>query len=129
MTAVRCSLLLGTALIAAAGCAQQPKKADYAAPATASAAAPTSGSTATPTRLSASAFPPRLLVYAYEQGWRQVVAVGNDRYFCRADIPSGSLIASHRCLSESELQTERLLVQQEQEKMMQPIPYIPKRFP
>lgn len=129
MTAVRCSLLLGTALIAAAGCAQQPQKADYAAPATASAAAPTSGSTATPTRLSASAFPPRLLVYAYEQGWRQVVAVGNDRYFCRADIPSGSLIASHRCLSESELQTEQLLVQQEQEKMMQPIPYIPKRFP
>lgn len=129
MTAVRCSLLLGTALIAAAACAQQPQKADYAAPATASAAAPTSGSTATPTRLSASAFPPRLLVYAYEQGWRQVVAVGNDRYFCRADIPSGSLIASHRCLSESELQTEQLLVQQEQEKMMQPIPYIPKRFP
>lgn len=129
MTAARVHLLLGTALIVTAGCAHQPQKADYAAPASVAAAAPASGSTATSTQLSASAFPPRLLVYAYEQGWRQVVAVGNDRYFCRADIPSGSLIASHRCLSESELQSERLLVQQEQEKMMQPIPYIPKRFP
>ena len=129
MTAVRLHLLLGTALIVTAGCAQQPQKADYAAPATVSAAAPTSGSTATSTQLSASAFPPRLLVYAYEQGWRQVVAVGNDRYFCRADIPSGSLIASHRCLSETDLEAEQLLVQQEQEHYMLPIPYIPKRFP
>ena len=118
MAAVRLHLLLGTALLAAAGCAQQPQKADSAAPARVSA-----------TPLSASAFPPRLLVFAYEQGWRQVVAVGNNRYFCRADIPSGSMIASQRCLSEADLQADQLLVQQEQEKFMLPIPYIPKRFP
>lgn len=129
MAALRCSLLLCTALLTAAGCAQQPQRADYTAPAAASTTAPTPGTADASTQLSASAFPPRLLVYAYEQGWRQVVAVGNNRYFCRADVPSGSLIASHRCLTESELQADQLLVQQEQEKVMQPIPYIPKRFP
>lgn len=122
MTAVRCSLLLGTALLAAAACAQQPQRVDYAA-------APAAATTTASTQLSASAFPPRLLVFAYEQGWRQVVAVGNDRYFCRADVPSGSMIASHRCLSETDLEAEQLLVQQEQEHYMLPIPYIPKRFP
>lgn len=129
MAAERLHLLLGSALLAAASCAQQPQRADHTAPAAVATTAPTPAATAASTRLLASAFPPRLLVYAYEQGWRQVVAIGNDRYFCRADIPSGSLIARHRCLSESQLQSERLLVQQEQETMMQPIPYIPKRFP
>lgn len=122
MTAVRCYLLLGTALLAVAACAQQPQRVDYAA-------APAAATTTASTQLSASAFPPRLLVFAYEQGWRQVVAVGNDRYFCRADVPSGSMIASHRCLSETDLEAEQLLVQQEQEHYMLPIPYIPKRFP
>lgn len=128
MAALRCSLLLGTALLTAAGCAQQPQRADYTAPAAASTTAPIPAVAASTQRL-AGAFPPRLLVYAYEQGWRQVVVVGNNRYFCRADVPSGSLIASHRCLTESELQADQLLVQQEQEKVMQPIPYIPKRYP
>lgn len=129
MFAVRLHLLVGTALIAAAGCAQQPQRADHAAPAMVSAAAPTAAATAASPQLSGSAFPPRLLVFAYEQGWRQVVAIGDDRYFCRADIPSGSMIPSHRCLSEADLESEQLLVQQEQEKFMLPIPYIPKRFP
>lgn len=129
MAAVRLHLLLGAALLAATGCAQQPKRADYTPPAAASTTALSAASTTASTQLSASAFPSRLLVFAYEQGWRQVVAIGNDRYFCRADVPSGSLIASNRCLSESDLRNEQLLVQQEQEKFMQPIPYLPKRYP
>jgi hypothetical protein len=127
MTAVRFHLLLGTALIAAAGCAQQPKKADYTAPAAipaASAAVPA----AAPIQL-ASAFPPRLLVFAYEQGWRQVVVSDGKHYFCRDDVPSGSLILSHRCVTEADLETEQLLVQQQQEKLRQPIPYLPQRYP
>jgi hypothetical protein len=125
MIAVRLPLLLGTALIAAAGCAQQPTKADYTAPAVSSVAAAPG---AAPIQL-ASAFPPRLLVFAYEQGWRQVVVSGNNHYFCRADVPSGSLIASDRCVTQADLQSEQLLVQQQQEKLRQPIPYLPQRYP
>jgi hypothetical protein len=137
MIAVRLPLLLGTTLIAAAGCAQQPTKPDYTAPAASSAAPPTPTSTAAPAAAApgaapiqlASAFPPRLLVFAYEQGWRQVVVSGNNHYFCRGDVPSGSLIASHRCVTQADLETEQLLVQQQQEKLRQPIPYLPKRYP
>lgn len=123
MTAVRLHLLLGTALIAAAGCAQQPTR-----PSAPAVTAPSSASAAAPIEL-ASAFPPRLLVFAYEQGWRQVVVSGNNHYFCRADVPSGSLIASDRCVTQADMETEQLLVQQQQEKLRQPIPYLPQRYP
>ena len=137
MTAARLPVLLGTALIAATGCAQQPTKPDYTAPAVSSAAAPAPTSAAAPAAAPsgaapialASAFPPRLLVFAYEQGWRQVVVSGNNHYFCRGDVPSGSLIASDRCVTQADLEGEQLLVQQEKEKLRQPIPYLPKRYP
>lgn len=128
MTAVRFPLLLGTALIAAAGCAQQPQRADYTAPAAIAASAPNSATTATSTQALTSAFPPSLLVFAYDQGWRQVVLVGNHHYFCRTDAPPGSLIDSPYCVTQWQMETERLLVQQ-QEKLMQPIPYLPMRYP
>jgi hypothetical protein len=121
MTALRLHLLLGTALIAAAGCAQQPRKADYSAPAAVAAAAPNSASAAVSTRL-AGAFPAPLLVFAYEQGWRQVVVRGNDHYFCRSDAPSGSLIPSHRCVTESQLEFIRLTVEQQRQQLTKPIP-------
>ena len=129
MATVRLHLFLATALLAAAGCAQQPQKADYAAPAATPATTPAPTSAAAPTQLAAAAFPPRLLVFAYEQGWRQVVVSGNNHYFCRGDVPSGSLIALHRCVTQADLETEQLLVQQEQEKLRQPIPYLPQRYP
>lgn len=126
MATLRFHLLLGTALITAAGCAQQRVRADLAA----SAAAPiTSVSSAASSRTWTSAFPPRLLVFAYDQGWRQVVIQGNNHYFCRTDVPSGSLITLPRCVTQSRLESIRLTVQQEQEKWRQPIPYIPIRYP
>jgi hypothetical protein len=130
MATLRYQLLLGTILIAAAGCAQQPLRADRTAsppiPATAST---TSAFTTASNQLSASAFPPRLLVFAYEQGWRQVIAQGNKHYFCRADTPSGSIMPQQRCITQSQLEVERLLVQQQQQYLRQPIPYIPIRYP
>lgn len=120
MATLRLPLLLGTALIAAAGCAQQPPKADYTAPAAVSATTPASASAAS-LRL-ASAFSPRLLVFAYDQGWRQVVVSGNEHYFCRADAPSGSLIASHRCVTESELEFMQYTVEQQKEQLTKPVP-------
>jgi hypothetical protein len=124
MTALRLPLFLGTALIAAAGCAQQPKRAHYMAP-----AAPKSAATATATQALMSAFPPRLLVFAYDQGWTQVVLAGNNRYFCRTDAPSGSLITRERCITQADMETVQLLVEQEQALLRLPIPYIPIRYP
>lgn len=126
MATLRLHLLLGTALVVSAGCAQQPVKADYTSPTAMSATAPTSAASAATLT---GAFSPRLLVFAYEQGWRQVVVSGNNHYFCRADVPSGSLIASDRCVTQADLQSEQLLVQQQQEKLRQPIPYLPQRYP
>lgn len=117
MGTLRLHLVLGTALIAAAGCAQQPQKPDYAAPAAVSATAPNAASIQL-----ASAFSPRLLVFAYDQGWRQVVVSGNDHYFCRGDAPSGSLIASHRCITESQLEFMQVAVEQQRQQLTKPIP-------
>lgn len=129
MTAVRFSLLLGAALLlATAGCAQQPQKADNTPPTATPAMASNPAVIPASTQLT-SGFPPRLLVFAYEQGWRQVVVEGNNRYFCRTDAPSGSLINGPLCVTLADLETEQVLVQQEQEKMMQPIPYLPMRYP
>lgn len=122
-------LLLGTALLVAAGCAQQPTRADHTAPAPVAATAPSPANTTASTQALLSAFPPSLLVFAYDQGWRQVVAVGNNRYFCRTDAPPGSLIEGPYCVTQWQMQTEQLLVQQQQEKLRQPIPYLPMRYP
>src|SRR5579862_3679898 len=121
-TMLRPHLLLGTALIAAAGCAHQPLRVDRTSSSPVSA-------TAASNQLSASSFPPGLLVFAYEQGWREVVAQGTHRYFCRADAPSGSIIPEHRCITEWQMEVERLIVQQQQQFLRQPTPYIPIRYP
>lgn len=122
MAMLRSYLLLGAALIASAGCAQQPLRAGPTS-------SPVVSATAASNQLSASAFPPGLLVFAYEQGWRQVMAQGSHRYFCRTDPPSGSLIPQHRCVTEWQMEGERLIVQQQQQFLRQPIPYIPIRYP
>lgn len=112
-------LILGAALLAAAGCAQQPKKADYSAPAAVT--VPPAASAAASIRL-ASAFPATLLVFAYDQGWRQVVITGNNHYFCRSDAPSDSLIPSHRCVTESQLEFMRSTVEQQRQQLTKPVP-------
>ena len=114
-------LILGAALLAAAGCAQEPMKADHPAPAAVSSTVPTSASAAASIRL-ASAFPTTLLVFAYDQGWRQVVITGNSHYFCRSDAPSDSLIPSHRCVTESQLEFIRSTVEQQRQQLAKPIP-------
>lgn len=129
MAALRRRLLLGTALLAAAGCAQQPPRASHEAPAAVTATAPHPATAATSAQALTSAFPPRLLVFAYDQGWRQVVLVGKNHYFCRTDAPPGSLIDSPYCVTQWQMETEQLLVQQQQEKLQQPIPYLPMRYP
>ena len=121
MATLRLHLIFGAALLAAAGCAQQPVRADYTS-STAMAAPANPASTAASMQALTAAFSPRLLVFAYEQGWRQVVVSGNDHYFCRGDAPSGSLIASNRCVTESQLEFIQLAVEQQREQFTKPIP-------
>ena len=125
MTGLRLHLILGIALLAATGCAEQPRRAHYTAPAAAAAAAPNATTTAASTQALTSAFPPRLLVFAYDQGWREVVLIGNNHYFCRTDAPPGTMIEGHYCVTQWQMETEQLLVQQQQEKLREPIPYLP----
>lgn len=122
MATLRLPLLLGTTLIAAAGCAQQPVRADHTPPAAVSTAPSASAPGAASAQLLASAFPRTLLVFAYDQGWRQVVMVGNERYFCRSDVPSGSLIPLPRCVTLSQLRFIRLTVEQQRQQLTKPIP-------
>jgi len=118
MATLRLPLILGTALIAAAGWAQ-PVRADQSAPAAATA---TSAAGTASMRQMISSIPRPLLVFAYEQGWRQVVMVGKKGYFCRSDAPSGSLIPLARCVTPSQLQFIRLTVEQQQQQLRKPIP-------
>lgn len=123
MATLRLHLLLGTALIAAAGCAQQPVRADRAAPTDmAATASGTPTSSTAPLQAMQSAVAPSLLVFAYEQGWRQVLVSGKNYYFCRSDAPSGSLIASPRCVSESQLEFIKLTSEQQRQQLAKPIP-------
>ena len=121
MTTLRLPLFIGAALFAAGACAQQPVRADHSAPA-AVAAAPTTSAGAASMRQMISAIPRPLLVFAYDQGWRQVVMVGKQGYFCRSDVPSGSLIPTPRCVTPSQLQFIRLTVEQQQQQLRKPIP-------
>lgn len=118
MTTLRFPLFLGAALFAAGACAQQPVRADHSAPA---AVAATSAGAASMQQM-ISTIPRPLLVFAYDQGWRQVVMVGKKGYFCRSDVPSGSLIPTPRCVTPSQLQFIRLTVEQQQQQLRQPIP-------
>lgn len=113
MATLRLSLLLSTALIAVGGCAQQPVR-----PASPDASVSRTASL----QGMQSAVAPTLLVFAYEQGWRQVVVSGTNYYFCRSDAPSGSLIATPRCVSESQLEFIRLSSEQQQQQLTKPIP-------
>jgi hypothetical protein len=122
MATLRVHWVLGTALIAAAGCAQQPVRTQHSAPAAVPTASTNSASGGNSIRLFVSALPRPLLVFAYDQGWRQVVMIGNERYFCRSDAPSGSLIPRTRCVTQSQLEFIRLTVEQQRQQLGKPIP-------
>lgn len=119
-------LLVGTALIAAAGCAQQPQRTDLypAAAATpsavAAAAAPTTSAPAASASAAASlqamqnAVSPRLLVFAHDQGFTQVAIRGGDYYFCKSEDPMGSIIPVHQCIDQAQMDSLRVQVEQQQ---------------
>jgi hypothetical protein len=113
----RFNLLLGTALIAVAGCAhQQPMRADHTSPTAISAAPAASPSTVASLQAMKSAVPPRLLVFAHDQGYRDVVIKGKEYYFCKTEDPMGSIIPVRQCVNQSQLEfLQQQLAQQQQQ--------------
>lgn len=125
MTSLRFHLLLGTALLAAAGCASQPQMTDQNA-AGASSPAPASAATpATPAAAAASietmksTIPQSLLVFAHDQGYRQVVIKGNEYSFCKTEAEIGELIPNRQCVDRTQLESLRLTVEQQRQQLSQ----------
>ena len=120
MAALRFRLLLGTALIAAAGCAQQPVRADHTSPTATS--APTPAATAASIAAVKRTIPPSLLLFAHDQGYRQVVMKGDTPMFCKTEDPMGSIIAVRQCLDQVGLESLRVRVEQQQEELSRRAP-------
>lgn len=122
MAALRFHLLLGAVLIAAAGCANQPARTDSgiaaASPATAPAtASTTSAATAASFQAMKSSVPPSLLVFAHDQGYTHVVIKGNQYSFCKTEDEIGELIPTRQCLDQTQLESLRVRVQQQQQDL------------
>lgn len=118
MAAFRFHLLLGTALIAAAGCAQQPVRPDHTSPPAVSSAAPaTPAATAASIQAMKGAVSPSLLLFAHDQGFRQVVIKDNNYYFCKTEDPMGSIIPIRQCLDRVQLESLQVRVEQQRQQL------------
>jgi hypothetical protein len=121
VAALRLHLLLGTVLIAAAGCASQPARTDnnVTTPASSGAvsapASADSASTAASIKAMKSAVSPGLLMFAHDQGYTQVVIRGNKYSFCKSEAEIGELIATRQCLDQAQMESLRVRVQQQQQ--------------
>lgn len=128
MAMFRFHLLLGIALIAAAACANQPQRAaDSPAgatspPAIASTAPQASASDAESIQAMKNAVPPRLLVFAHDQGFTQVVMKGDNFYFCKTEDPMGSIIPTRQCINRSQLEALQVTVEQQREQLSRRAP-------
>ena len=96
-------LLVATALIAAAGCAHQPER-------TTTPPAPASATSLEAIEKDVS---PRLLVFAHEQGFTQVVMKNNNYYFCKVEDPMGSIIPIYQCMDRTQLESLQQAVEQQ----------------
>lgn len=125
MTSLRFHLLLGTALLAAAGCASQPQMTDQnaagaSAPAPAAAATPaTPAAAAASIKAMKSTVPASLLVFAHDQGYTHVVIKGNQYSFCKTEAEIGELIPTRQCVDRTQLESLRLTLEQQQQQLRQ----------
>jgi hypothetical protein len=117
---LRFHLLLGTALIAAAGCAQQPVRTDQTSRSATSSATP--AATAASIAAVKRTIPPSLLLFAHDQGYRQVVMKGDTPLFCKTEDPMGSIIAVRQCLDQVDLESLRVRVEQQREQLSRQAP-------
>ena len=122
MAVPRFSLLLGTALIAVAGCAQPPTRAEHPSTTAMSAAPAASPSTAASIQTLKSTVPARDLVFAHDQGYRDVVMKGKAYYFCKTEDPMGSIIPVRQCVNQSQLEFLQQQLTQQQQQLTQRAP-------
>jgi hypothetical protein len=99
-------LLIGTAMIAASGCVQQPAKVGSSAPRT------------NPTTASSSM---QTLDMARDEGYRPVVVNGK-ALFCRREIPTGSTLPVTSCVDAVQLKFQVLREQQERQRLYEQAP-------
>lgn len=122
MTSLRLPLLLSAALIAAAGCAHQPERADQAAaqaPSSQAASSPAPAPSGSSTALQAmqKAVGPRLLMFAHDQGYNQVAIKDKNYYFCKVEDPMGSIIPVRQCINQSQLEALQQQVEQQRQQI------------
>lgn len=121
MAAVRLPLLVGTALIAIAGCAGQPRQAGPDSTAAAAASAPATSAAAQHKPLVVPGLTVHLLAQARDDGYKPRMVDGQFR-FCRTHIPVGSNLPRTSCVSTSDLRIELLQEEQTRETLQQQAP-------
>jgi len=120
MTALRVHLLMGAALLAAAGCAQQPRQAAAVAPRAAAAPAPASDP-AQPAGAQQSPIPgltPQMLAAAHDEGYQSRIIQGKV-FFCRREVPTGSNLPRTHCVNPTGLRWELQQQEQQRQQMQQ----------
>jgi hypothetical protein len=126
VASIRLPLLLGTVLIAAAGCANQPERANQNTPQASSSAPPSATAADDSAANSASnaalkemqkSVGPHLLMFAHDQGYSQVMIKDKSYYFCKVEDPMGSIIPVRQCISQAQLETLQVQVQQQREQI------------
>jgi hypothetical protein len=122
VTSVRFPLLLGIALLTAAGCANQPERADQNTPQASSPASPSAtapGDSASNAALKGmqKSVGPHLLMFAHDQGYTQVMIKDKNYYFCKVEDPMGSIIPVRQCINRPQLEALQVQVQQQREQI------------
>jgi type IV pilus biogenesis protein CpaD/CtpE len=107
MAAVRLPLLVGTALIAIAGCAGQPRQTGSNPPAQTASGAPVVSAAGTKKPLVVPGLTAHLLAQARDDGYKPRMVDGQFR-FCRVEIPVGSNLPVRQCVNTTQLRFELL---------------------
>lgn len=115
VTGLQMRIAAAAAVVAIAGCAQQPVRATSGAP------APTAAVTSAPPGAAQSGpggITPELLGLARDEGYRPSVVNGNT-VFCRREVPVGSNLPVRQCVDATRLRLEVLQQQQERARLNQ----------
>jgi hypothetical protein len=105
MAAVRLPLLVGTALIAIAGCAGQARQAGSNPPAAAASSAPVVAAQGRQKPLVVPGLTTHLLALARDDGYKPRMVDGQFR-FCRVETPVGSNLPVRQCVNTTQLRFE-----------------------
>ena len=60
---------------------------------------------------------PRLLMFANDQGYNQVVIRDKSYYFCKVEDPMGSIIPTRQCIGRAQLEALQVQVEQQRQQI------------